>query len=164
MDVQWRQRLGALRARNAHPALRYLDAKILAEAVRARPVGAGGEAGEVAPRLTEEAQRALLQVLVQELLLAAGGEGQDAGGAAADATGALCCALACVRLSRCRSASAFSSFSSRSSGFCSPFCCEVQALWINTENFIHIFPEGNPERRANVCVGDNLLPLVPLVS
>lgn len=91
-------------------------------------MGAGGQAGEVAPRLTEQAQRALLQVLVQQLLLAAGGEGQDAGGAAADSAGAFRC------LSGCRSPSAFSSFSRRSSGFCSLFCWGVEALCRGTQS------------------------------
>lgn len=117
-DVRRRQRLGALRAGDGHPALGDLDAQVLAQAVGARVVGAGGEAGEVAPRLTEQAQRALLHVLVQELLLAAGGQGQDAGGAAADA-----CTFS--GLSGCRSSSAFSSFSRRSSRFGGLFCREV---------------------------------------
>ena len=75
--VHRRQGLRALRAGDAHAALRDLDAQVLAQAVRAGPVRAGSEAGEVAARLAEQAQRALLQVLVQELLLAGGGEGQD---------------------------------------------------------------------------------------
>lgn len=128
-DVQRRQRLGALRARDAHPALRYLDAQVLAEAVGARSVGAGGESREVATWLTEQAQWALLQVLVQQLLLAGGGDGQDAGGTAEDPAGALSCGgivLDCRRRCRWRTSSFFSFASSL-------FCCEAEVLWTITE-------------------------------
>lgn len=140
-NIQGRQCFGALRARDSHPALWYLNAQVLAEAVRACSVGAGGQSWEVATRLTEQAQWALLQVFIQELLLAGRGEGQDTGGAAAGPAHALSCgSTVLASLSRCWRTSSFSSFSSRNSWFSSFFCCEV--LWINTEVLIYQILSG----------------------
>lgn len=113
MDVERRQRLGALRAGDAHAALRDLDAQVLAKTVGAGAVGAGGELREVTARLAEQAQRTLLQMLIQQLLLAGGGQGQDAG--RLQAGQARCDTIRSLTLS-CEgrsSTSSFFSFSSR---------------------------------------------------